>query len=1284
MSTSNRTPNVANQTAKQTTPANAITRLFTLGLCAGTLLWNVTAPATLGDYQKAVTNEASLISYYTFDKTNANDSFGPNNGTLQGTAKFAPGVGGGRGLLLDGHGWVALGQVPAFDFASGLGTVEAWVRVDWPLNNGLGYNPCMFADRNGGPVDWSVHMDSVQDGYGVWNGASYSPQPISPSPQEIGITGTNWHHVAVVWDLSSSNTPLTTLFWDGIAMGQTDQAVGLSSNPTQLGSSSTTTVTEGWVGMLDEVAFYSSALSSNAILAHYQAFQQDLPPVITAQPAGGTFLAGASLNLTVQALGEDLSYQWYLGSTAIAHATNSTLSIPSLAATDSGSYHVVVSCTAPVTNLSSSTVTVTVASSLPEGLASYQAAVKNTPGLISYYTFDDGNANDSVGSNNGTLAGTATLAPGVGGAPSLGVYLDGHGWVKLGRVPAFDFSSGTGSVEAWVQAAWPLTFSAYNPCLFADRDLGTINNELLCWSVHMASTQRGVGVWNGTSWQPQTIPAPGTNWHHLAIVWDNSQGFPTTTTFWDGAGVGETDQGLDTVGETTQLGSSTDDAVSEGWIGMLDEVAFYSTALSTNTVAAHYASFFTSPSITVQPVGGTFLPGVTLTLSVQASGPNLSYQWYMNSNSLAGAKAPTLTLPNLAAANAGTYYVVVSNPSAKVASVAVSVGVASPLPADLTAYQKAITSESSLISYYTFDDLNANDSVGANNGTLAGITAFGPGLGGPPGAGLLLGGQGRVLLGEVAAFDFASGIGTVEAWVQAGWPAGFSAYNPCLFANRDFSTGDNTMTLWSIHLESSKTGVGLWNGTTWEPQTIPDAGTNWHYLACVFDMTSSNTPTTTIFWDGVGIGQTDQGLGPIAQTTQLGSSSPELETEGWIGTLDEVAFYSSALSSNALAAHYAAFFGAAPPVITVQPAGGAFYTGQSLSMAVWASGAARTFQWFKNGSAIPGATNWTFGIASLAPTDAGTYYVTISTPGGSVTSAEASVAVGNYVSNYQATVLAEPSLIAYYTFDAGDARDSKGTNDGTAVGTVAYVTGVGGTGLCLSLNGTNDIELGVVPAFEFTDGSGTVEAWLQMDWSPNNGDTNYPPYNPCLCSCRNLNSCDWSIHPLANQQAIGDWNGAAYLTDPLPGNTAGWHHCAVTFGDGLVTIYWDGNPIGSNVQSVALTWNLPTQIGSSLDTSTREGWIGNIDEVALYSATLSSSAIYSHFLAMATPPQPPAISWSLSGTRLTLSWPARATGFTLESATSLPAVSWTPVSGVVNNQVTVDASKGACFYRLKK
>jgi hypothetical protein len=315
----------------------------------------------------------------------------------------------------------------------------------------------------------------------------------------------------------------------------------------------------------------------------------------------------------------------------------------------------------------------------------------------------------------------------------------------------------------------------------------------------------------------------------------------------------------------------------------------------------------------------------------------------------------------------------------------------------------------------------------------------------------------------------------------------------------------------------------------------------------------------------------------------------------------------------------------------------------------------------------------------LATTNTGTYFVKVSTPGGSTPSVSVSVQVGDYLANYQAKVLGESGLISYYTFDANDARDYKGTNNGSAVGSVVYDTGVGmGTDKCLVLDGTDNIDLGQVAAFDFANGNGTLEVWIRMDWSP----TSPPGYNPCLFADRN-NSTDWSIHPTANQQSIGNWNGSSYLTVPLA-NPAGWHHLVITFGNGLVTYYWDGNQIGSQTQVVGGTTGLTTQLGSSLSTGTREGWIGGIDEVAFYSTTLSPSAVLSHFLAMAAPPLPPVIAYSLSGTNLTLSWPADATGYSLQYTPTLPASSWTSVSGVVNNQVTVDASRGNGFYRLKK
>jgi hypothetical protein len=235
----------------------------TVALAGAVLVWSCSARAALRDYQTAITNEPSLISYYTFDQTNANDNFGSHNGTLQFVTDFSPGVdGAGQGLLLRGIGFVELGHVSAFDFAGGAGSVEAWVRADWSGTLST-YNPCMFADRDGGLATWSVHMNGDKSAVAVWNGSKFMPFTISPA-------STNWHHLAVVFD-KSSGAGQTTIYWDGASLGSTNQDLGTNPEPTQLGSSEASVIDEGWIGMLDEVAFYGAALGADAVRGHYQA-----------------------------------------------------------------------------------------------------------------------------------------------------------------------------------------------------------------------------------------------------------------------------------------------------------------------------------------------------------------------------------------------------------------------------------------------------------------------------------------------------------------------------------------------------------------------------------------------------------------------------------------------------------------------------------------------------------------------------------------------------------------------------------------------------------------------------------------------------------------------------------------------------------------------------------------------------------------------------------------------------------------------------------------------------
>jgi len=74
------------------------------------------------------------------------------------------------------------------------------------------------------------------------------------------------------------------------------------------------------------------------------------------------------------------------------------------------------------------------------------------------------------------------------------------------------------------------------------------------------------------------------------------------------------------------------------------------------------------PAVTTQPVAVTAYAGSAASLSVSASGNNLSYQWNLNGTPISGATSSTLSLGSLTTSQGGTYTVTVSNSSGSVTS----------------------------------------------------------------------------------------------------------------------------------------------------------------------------------------------------------------------------------------------------------------------------------------------------------------------------------------------------------------------------------------------------------------------------------------------------------------------------------------------------------------------------------------------------------------------------------------------------------------------------------------
>lgn len=120
---------------------------------------------------------------------------------------------------------------------------------------------------------------------------------------------------------------------------------------------------------------------------------------------------------------------------------------------------------------------------------------------------------------------------------------------------------------------------------------------------------------------------------------------------------------------------------------------------------------------------------------------------------------------------------------------------------------------------------------------------------------------------------------------------------------------------------------------------------------------------------------------PNLGTHQTGRAESDPKAAYNVRVLSDQAAAMSALSEEIVS-----------PVITQQPTAASVVREQSMSVRVTATGGGLSYQWKKNGAVIDGATASIYSkIASDA--DAGNYSVVVSNLAGSITSAEATIAV---------------------------------------------------------------------------------------------------------------------------------------------------------------------------------------------------------------------------------------------------------------------------------------------------
>jgi hypothetical protein len=454
-------------------------------------------------------------------------------------------------------------------------------------------------------------------------------------------------------------------------------------------------------------------------------------PIIITQPTNQTISAVQNATMQVTAGGSGpISYQWSFNGTNIDGGTNATLTLTNVQMSQAGNYAVQLSNSYGTTNSANAVLTV----------MAPPICVAAAPGLVSWWRAE-GNANDFVSANNGTINGGISYATGKVGQS---FNFDGNtGYISVPASPTLNVGVGQGfTLECWIA---PASASTEEP-LFDWAGSGSVPVGAHFWLSSYYDAGGGNIVGGAGAIYANVVDTAGNSHHvvtstgllqaavfqHVALTYDKVSGIGQI--YFNGSLVASNNLGTFTPKTDTALVLGHRANWGTLYQGILDEPSVYNRALSAAEIAAIYNAGSAGkcidsvpPVITAQPTGQTVTAGQNATFSVAAGGSApLIYQWSFNGTSIVNATNATLTLTNVLGGAAGNYFVVAANLNGSVTSSVAILTVSDPTivsqPAALTVYtgQSATFSVtaagSSPLSYQW--SFNGTNIVNATNATL--------------------------------------------------------------------------------------------------------------------------------------------------------------------------------------------------------------------------------------------------------------------------------------------------------------------------------------------------------------------------------------------------------------------------------------------------------------------------------------------------------------------------------------------------------------------------------------
>jgi hypothetical protein len=482
-----------------------------------------------------------------------------------------------------------------------------------------------------------------------------------------------WHHVAVT---SAGDSVILYLDGQAVASGSLPIDTPTDSTSLYLGRAPGMFGRSRWLrGDVDEVSVYNRALSAAEIAAIYRAGAAgkcpDTPSLLA--PVSQRALPGSSVqfDVRVSCLAATVAYQWQRNGTNLTdgeHVRGSaaaSLVLSGLDAADAGDYRVVVSYPGGSVTSSVAKLKLDYCAPPPQGLVAWW------PG--------EGTAADRVGTQNGTLVGTAQFAPGwVGQALHL---TNVHEGVSVPDSPALRPQVLT--VETWIKGG---PQGAERSLLGKFGASGALAYAL--WTGGNGGSI-GAGIAFRVTTPAGSVSSPaatGSVWddryHHIAGSYDGNR----VRLYVDGAEVGAGTPchgpiryGADSQAALFFLGSDPQ-ARTEAVTAYLDEVGLYNRALSATEIASLFAAGLAgkcqdAPLISTHPIDQFAARGGQATFSVAVRGqPSCTYQWRFrgvdltDGHRVSGASTASLTLVDVQPDDAGLYTVVASNATGSASS----------------------------------------------------------------------------------------------------------------------------------------------------------------------------------------------------------------------------------------------------------------------------------------------------------------------------------------------------------------------------------------------------------------------------------------------------------------------------------------------------------------------------------------------------------------------------------------------------------------------------------------